>query len=128
VTVICCAVAWPAWWTVAAALIVLVGSVVLVRSPAKRELLMPQHLREIDRVCEEVFTDPGHARRETSFGVGISSHALPDGRIDWIMSSTTHPHWSAAMARRIADALWRENEVIEGHPAGVVHIVVARDS
>jgi prolipoprotein diacylglyceryltransferase len=127
-TVIGCAGAWPAWWTVAAALMVLGGSVILVWSRGKRELLLPQHLREIDRVCEVVFADPVHARRETSLGVGISSHALPDGRIDWIMSSTTHPRWSAAMARRIADALWRENEVVEGRTAGVVHIVVARDA
>jgi Prolipoprotein diacylglyceryl transferase len=127
VTAIGCAVAWPAWWTLAAALSVVGASVVLVRVRVRRELHLPQHLREIDRVCEEVSADPAHARRETSLGVGISSHVLPDGRVDWIMSSTTHPSWSAATARRIANALWLDTEIVEGRTAGVIHIVVARD-
>lgn len=127
ITAVVCAVAWPSWWTIAAAGVLVVASVALARLRVRRELFLPQHLREIDRVCDEVTKDPAHARRETRLGVGVSSHALPDGRIDWILSST-HPRWSPAAARRIADALWLQHEIVEGRTAGVVHVVVGADA
>jgi len=51
---------------------------------------------------------------------------LPDGRADWILSSE-HPAWSAAVARRIAEQLWRAPEVVGGRTMGVVHVIVAGD-
>ncbi|MBA3394499.1 MAG: prolipoprotein diacylglyceryl transferase [Deltaproteobacteria bacterium] len=124
-TTVVCAVARPTWWTFAAAIVVLAGCVALVRRRIDRELFLPPHLREIDALSETILADPTHARRETRLGVGISCHTLPDGRVDWIMSSTTHPKWSTAAARRIADSLWTSNEIIEGRTPGVVHVLVA---
>lgn len=121
------AVAWPALWTIGAAMALVIASAVLVQQRPQRELFLPQHLCEIDRICTKVLSEPSHARRESSLGVGISSQALPDGRMDWILSSATHPRWSSRAARRIADSLWQRHEVIEGHTPGVVHVIVPRD-
>jgi hypothetical protein len=52
----------------------------------------------------------------------VSCHALPDGRNDWVMSST-HPAWSEAEAHRIAGLLWDAHEVVAGRTAGVLHVL-----
>jgi hypothetical protein len=124
VTVIVCAIVRPAWWTVTAALTLSAATTVLVRRRVRRELFLPPHLREIDQLCEAVFADSTHARRETRLGVGVTCHVLPDGRLDWIFSASAHPHWSAAAARRIADALWPSHQLIEGRTPGLVHVLV----
>ena len=121
-----CAIARPAWWTIAAALVLVGCGAILATRCSRRELVLPPHLREIDQLCEAIVADPTHARRETRLGLGLSCHVLPDGRIDWIMSSTSHPYWSTNAARRIADALWVPNEIVEGRTRGVVHVIVER--
>jgi hypothetical protein len=124
ITIAACAVAWPAWWTIAAAALVAIGAALLVANRKRRELFLPPHLRDIDATCELVAADPAHARRDTRLGVGVSCQTLPDGRVDWILSST-HAHWSPAAARRIAAMLWVESEIVEGRSGGIVHVVVS---
>ena len=125
ITIAACAFAWYAWWTIAAAAIVALLATILVAKRKQRELFLPPHLREIDALCEVVAADPEHARRDTRLGVAITYHRLPDGREDWILSST-HACWSAAAARRIADMLWVGPEIVEGRTPGLVHVVVAK--
>jgi hypothetical protein len=125
ITIAACAFAWCSWWTLAAAAIVAVGAMLLVAKRKQRELFLPPHLREIDVLCEVIAADPAHARRDTRLGVAITYHRLPDGRADWILSST-HACWSAAAARRIADMLWVGPEIVEGRTPGLVHVVVAK--
>jgi prolipoprotein diacylglyceryltransferase len=120
------AIARPSWWTIAVAAVLLGWGIALVKRRVRRELFLPPHLREIDKLCENILGDPAHARRETRLGVGVSCHMLPDGRIDWIMSSTKHPVWSADAARRIASLLWESHEIVEGRTPGVVHVLVAK--
>ncbi len=124
-TAVACAIAWPAAWTVGAFGGVAIAAGALALARQRRELFLPPHLRELDRICEAVLADPQHARRETRLGVGVSCHPLPDGRLDWVVSSK-HPAWSAAAARRIAGELWLDVELIEGRTAGVVHAIVGR--
>lgn len=100
-----------------------VATAVLAARIRQRELFQPPHLREPDARCKDVLDDAIHARRETSLGVALSCHALPDGRLDWVLSSS-HPAWSLAAARRIAVALWRDHEILVGHTPGVVHVIV----
>jgi len=119
------ALAWPAAWTIGAAVVVGAAAVYLVATRRRRELVEPPHLRAVDRACEAVRADPRHARRDTPLGVAVTSHALPDGRLDYVLSSA-HPAWSVALAERIARALWTDVEVIAGRTAGVVHVVVGR--
>lgn len=123
-TIVICALAWPRWWTLAACLCVFIWAAVLVSRRPARELFLPPHVLELDRACAVVAADPDHARRETSLGVGISCHRLPDGRIDWILSAP-HPAWSTAAAERLARDLWPAFEIVAGRAPGVVHVLVA---
>lgn len=120
-----CAIARPAAWTFIALGAVVAGSVLLVVRRRARELFQPPHLHELDAICDAILADPSHARRDTRLGVGASLHTLPDGRLDWILSSA-HPVWSVSAARRIVAALWPEAEIVEGRTAGVVHALVTR--
>ncbi len=118
-----CAIARPRWWTLASVVLVLGAAGYLIARRRRRELFQPPHLREIDRLCDEIAADPAHARRDTSLGVGLSLHVLPDGRRDWILSSS-HAVWSVDAARRLAALLWNTPEIIEGRVGGVVHVLV----
>lgn len=77
------------------------------------------HVHELDRTCAAAGSD---ARAATSLGVAVSRHALPDGRIDWVLSSE-HPDWSTARAARLAHLLWARYELVPGRLAGVVHVI-----
>jgi len=116
------AIAWPSPWTLVAALALVIAAVSLIVRRRRRELFLPPHLRALDRACNETFGDASHARRDTPLGVGVSCRKLDDGSYDWVMSST-HPAWSVAAATRLARALFREPEVIEGRTPGLVHII-----
>jgi hypothetical protein len=96
------------------------GIAVLVALRRRRELLAPRHLREIDLVRARLAGSGEPA--ETSLGLTLSRHGLPDGRLDWVLSSD-RPDWSTARARRIADLLWPGAELVEGRLRGVVHLV-----
>jgi hypothetical protein len=121
VTAIACAMWFPGPVTIAVAVTLAIGATVLIARRRRRELFEPPHLRELDRTCE-VVTRTGE-RAETSLGVVVSCHALPTGRIDWVLSST-HPRWSAASARRLAELLWLRYEFVEGRRPGIAHVVV----
>jgi hypothetical protein len=69
-----------------------------------------------------VAADSG-VHRETSLGVAVSRHVLPDGRIDWVLSSE-HRNWSADTARSIAHLLWPSFELVAGHTPNVFHVLI----
>jgi hypothetical protein len=119
-----CALARPAIWTLVPLAVVVAGAAVLVARRHARALFLPPHLHELGEACDAILADAKHARRDTRLGVGVSFHLLPDGRHDWILSST-HPVWSVAAARRLADALWPAFELVEGRTPGVIHVLVA---
>ena len=89
----------------------------------KSDLFLPPHLRELERTMQQAYDGTRH---ETSLNVAVSRHALPDGRIDWVLSST-HPRWSAAACRALARLMWSEWQLVVGKTPGVMHILVARE-
>jgi len=120
-TALACLIWRPGAFTAAITGVLALGSTAIVALRTRRELWSPPHLRAIDTSCAQVLREPA-ARVETPLGVAISCHGLPDGRTDWVLSST-HPAWSAPTARRVAEALWRHPEVVEGRLAGVIHVI-----
>ncbi len=119
-----CAITWPSWPTLAAAVAIATWGVYLGVTRRRRELLAPAHLHELDQLAGAILADSAHARRDTRLGVGVSCHALPDGRLDWVLSST-HQAWSEATARKIAARAWPDAEVIAGRTGGVVHVITS---
>ncbi|MBA2540999.1 MAG: prolipoprotein diacylglyceryl transferase, partial [Deltaproteobacteria bacterium] len=73
-TTVAIAIWQPVPATVLAAGVVAVGSAIAIVTRRRRELFLPPHLRELDRLMEAA-TDG--TRRETSRGVAISRHPLP---------------------------------------------------
>lgn len=122
-TAAACAVARATWWTIAAAMLLAVAALALTATRRRRELAEPHHVRELDNVCAAVLTDPAHARCQTALGVAASCHALPDGRLDWVWSSS-HPAWSIAVATRLSDFLWPDAELVSGRTPEIIHVVV----
>lgn len=120
-TAIACAVWRPHPITVAAAAALVIAAAVLVARRRRRELFEPPHLRELDRSCAAAAHSQGRA--ETSLGVAVSRFQMPDGRVDWVLSSS-HPRWSIAAARRLAALMWPAFELVEARTPGVVHVVV----
>jgi hypothetical protein len=120
-TAFACAVWRPGLATGALAAALMVAGVCLVLLRHRRELLLPPHLFELDRML--LAADDG-GRHETSLGVAISRHVLPDGRIDWILSSE-HQCWSETTARRLAYRLWPSFELVPGRTAGVIHVLTS---
>jgi hypothetical protein len=114
----------PSIATVGAAIVTTVAALALGLLHRRRELCQAPHLQEIDRLCTELLGGAPGERRETSLGVALSRHTLPDGRTDWVLSSS-HPAWSPAVARRLAADLWTSCEVVEGRLAGVAHVIAA---
>ena len=96
-----------------------VGAGVLIALRRQREILLPPHLLEIDRALRLASDGENH---ETSLGIRVSRHLLPDGRTDWILSST-HRCWSEAIVCRLAHRLWLSCEIIPGRTAGVFHVL-----
>lgn len=121
VTVIACAIWWPHPVTVLVAAALVIAATTLVARRRRRELFEPAHLRELDRSCAAAAHS--QARAETSLGVAVSRFQMPDGRIDWVLSSS-HPRWSAQTARRLAALMWPAFELVEARTPGVVHVVI----
>jgi hypothetical protein len=96
----------------------------LVVSRYRRELLLPGHRGELEQALAAA---ENGERRETSLGVAVSGHVLPDGRTDWVLSSD-HRYWSAATARTLAHMLWPRFELLPGHTPSVFHVVTANDA
>jgi prolipoprotein diacylglyceryltransferase len=123
ISVVGCAAWMPHPVALVTAAILSVATAVLVIRRVRRELFLPPHIHELDRVVARVLADPAHGRRETSCGVAVSCYPLPDGKLDWVWSSS-HPAWSLAAARRLATALWRDQVVVAGRARGVIHVLV----
>jgi prolipoprotein diacylglyceryltransferase len=118
---VACAIWRPSIVTAAVAAAIVAALAVLVALRPRRELLLPPHLRELDRAMSAADDGNKHA---TSLGLAVSRHALPDGRIDWILSSE-HPAWSVARAQELAGLMWSAPcELVAGRTPGVVHVVV----
>jgi len=121
VTATACAIWRPHPVTLAIAATLVIAAAALVARRRRRELFEPSHLRDLDRSC----TAAAHkqARAETSLGIAVSRFQMPDGRIDWVLSSS-HPRWSRATARRLAALMWPAFELVEARSPGVVHVIV----
>lgn len=118
------AAAHPSWWTLATLATVAVYAPRLVAHRKRRALWLPPHLAEIDRLCAAALADPVGGSFVSHLGVEVSCARLPDGRIDWILSSQ-HATWSPATAARMAALLWIDAEVVRGRTRGIVHVIVA---
>jgi hypothetical protein len=118
-TSIACAAWRPEILTYAFAAALAAGAGVLITLRRRRELLFPPHLLELDGALQAAGDGESH---ETSLGVRVSRHVLPDGRTDWILSSP-RLHGSAALARRIAHRMWLSFEIVPGRTAGVFHVL-----
>lgn len=118
-TAIACAAWSPEILTCAFSAALAAAAGVLITLRHSRELLLPPHLFEFDRALHAV--GDGESR-ETSLGVRVSGHVLPDGRTDWILSSA-HSRWSEAVVRRIARCMWTAFEVVPGRNTGVFHVL-----
>ena len=121
-TALVCAAWRPGVVTGALAVALMAAAAALVARRRHRELLLPPHLFELDRALAAAGSGE---RQETSLGVAVSHHALPDGRTDWILSST-HGHWSETTARRLAHRLWPSFELVPGRTTGVIHVLTRR--
>lgn len=121
-TLIVCAIWRPGAITITGAVLLVAGIAILASRHKQRELTQAHHLLEIDRACSEVLASNSADRRETSLGISISCHQLPDGRRDWVLSGS-HPAWSMIVARRIATNLWATFDFVEGRIAGVAHVI-----
>ena len=119
---ILCAIAHPSWWTVAAPLLIAAATFAVATTRRRRELAEPSHAHELETLCAEVRADPFHTRRETTLGLAVSCHVLPDNRLDWILSSA-HPAWSLEMAKRLSGLLWPLAAIVPGRTGSVVHII-----
>lgn len=95
-TAIACAIWRPHPVTVAVATAPVIAAAVLVARRQRRELFEPPHLRELDRTCAAAAHSL--ARSETSLWVAVGRYQMPDGRVDWVLSSS-HLRWSIATAR-----------------------------
>jgi hypothetical protein len=121
VTAIACAIWRPHPVTLAVAAALVIAAATLIARRRRRELFEPSHLRDLDRTCAAAAHS--QARAETSLGVAVSRFQMPDGRVDWVMSSS-HPRWSTGAARRLAALMWPAFELVEGRTPGVVHVLV----
>jgi hypothetical protein len=124
VTATACAIARPAWWAIAGATVLAIATLAVAATHRRRELLELRHVRDLDDVCAAVLADPLHAPRDTALGVAATCHELPDGRLDWVWSSS-HPAWSLGVATRLAGALCPGAEIFPGRTPGVMHVIVA---
>ena len=119
-----CVIVRPSWWALAAAGLLSAGAAAVITTRRWRELLEPAHVRDLDDVCMTILADPQRGRRQTTLGVAVSCHELPDGRLDWVWSSS-HVAWSPIVATALARALWPTAEIVAGRTPGIVHVVVA---
>lgn len=113
----------PAIATIGIAGALAIGAGILISLRRKRELFLPPHLRDLERTMQQAYDG---TRCETSLNVAVSRHTLPDGRIDWVLSST-HPRWSADTCRVLARLMWAESQLVVGKSPGVMHVVTARE-
>jgi hypothetical protein len=120
-TLIACAAFAPSVWTLVPAAGALTAVVWLVMRRAQRAPFLAPHLVELERALRAAGSDG--ARHETSLGVAVSTHTLPDGRTDCVWSAS-QPWWSIDAARRIAEALWPTLELVPGRHETLVHVIV----
>jgi len=119
-TLVVCSIWRPSLWSLVAVALVAIASLRIALVRKRSELEAPPHIREVDKLCSAAAASG--ERRESTLGLMVSCHRLPDGRNDWVMSST-HPAWSEATANRIASMLWKDHEVLSGRTPGVIHVL-----
>ena len=119
VTLAACAAWRPGVATVSALVLVATSAAWIASSRKRHELAAPPHIRELDRLCAGASAGE---RGESTLGIMVSCHQLPDGRSDYVLSST-HRAWSEATASRIAELLWQHHEVVAGRTPGVIHVL-----
>lgn len=117
-----CASWQPSLATIAVASLAVAAATFMIATRRRRERFSPRHLRDLDRALVAAMDG---ARHETSCGVAVSRHILPDGRVDWILSAA-EPPMTEAVVRRLAHELWEASELIPGKTPGVFHVVTAR--
>jgi hypothetical protein len=120
-TAIACAIWRPDPVTVGVAAGLAIAAAALIARRRERELFEPPHLHELDRACAAAAAT--QTRSETSLGIAVSHHRMPDGRIDWVLSSSD-PRWSTTTAYRLAALMWPAFELVEGRMRGVIHAIV----
>lgn len=116
-TALACAAWRPGVVTTSIAAGLVAGAILLVATRARRALLAPPHLRELDRALADASDGKRH---ETSRGIAVSRNALPDGRIDWILSGST---LTDATARKLAHLMWPISEFVPARTQGMVHVL-----
>lgn len=120
-----CAMWRPHPISIGAAVLCVLGLAALAARRNRVDLTDVFHLIELDRLCVSLRASQTDDRRETSRGVFVSCHVLPDGRIDWVLSSD-RSGWSMTAARTVAAKLWPDSEFVEGRLAGVAHVIESR--
>jgi len=112
----------PRFWTFipTAVLVAGAGLLVITRNTARRSLLRPPHLHELQTVQERL----GVAMdAETSEGLRVTRHELPDGRAAFVWSRATGLPLSAAA--RLATMLDAHAEVVPGRSRDLVHVLTS---
>jgi len=119
-TAAACAAWRPSVATIAVALALAASALVLVARRGRSRWIQPPHLCELAGARALSLADG--RRHATSLGVSISCAPLPDGRDDWILTSTS-PDWSPDQARALAKSLWIDYEILPGRMAGTIHVI-----
>jgi hypothetical protein len=119
VTVLFFAVYAPSVLTLLAIALVAPAAVALFALASRRALHYPRHLDELERLSRAGF------RTCTSAGLEVSSHPLPDARVDVIWQ---HDLLSPEIATELAHALFEEVEVLPASKAGMFHLIMPNAS
>lgn len=122
-TTLAVAIWQPAIASIGIAAVLAIAAGIVIRRRRTRELFLPPHLRELERMMQQAYDGTRH---ETTLNVAVSRHALPDGRIDYVLSST-NPQWSEATCRALARLMWSEWQLVVGKTPGVMHVIVRED-
>jgi hypothetical protein len=114
-----CAVWRPSVVSIAVAVGLLIATSVLIARRRWRELVLPPHLHSLEAA---MMLAVDGTRHETDLGVAVSRFVLPDGRIDWVLSSA-HGAWSEPLLRRLATLMWNRFELVPGRQSGLFHVL-----
>lgn len=119
-SVFACAVLRPSAATVVALATLTIGAIVVslrARQP-NRSVRQPRHLDELERALAMSRTG---VRVCTRAGIEVTSHTLPDRRIDVIWSNSS---LTLADVTRLARDLFAHPEVVAATRPGMFHVIV----
>ncbi|HUQ06685.1 MAG TPA: prolipoprotein diacylglyceryl transferase family protein [Kofleriaceae bacterium] len=120
---------WPAWWTIGAAgvtggLVLALVTMRLGRWVDRWWLASPWHAAEVAEKIEDLV-----ARGDTvttSEGLRLSAAAMPDGRVDLVISrdgGAPAPAVVASLASQLGRP-WSRHEIVPGRSPDVVHLLL----